>query len=72
MQGEPNKSRENGIFYDYMDVVDAIKKTPNGSACRPEGVPACLLKRESTSVALMLSKFLRHSFETGVIPDILN
>ena len=53
----------------YMDVVDAVKKIPNGAACGPDGVPPCLLKRGSTSVALMLTNILRHSF--GEIPDIL-
>jgi hypothetical protein len=54
-----------------MDVVDAIKKIPNGASPGPDGVPTCLLKKGSTSIALMLTNIFKASFETGDIPDIL-
>ena len=58
------------IFIDYMDVVDAFKKIPNGSSPVPDGVLPCLLKRAETSIALLLTDVFQSSFDTGEIPDI--
>ena len=59
------------LFFDHMEVYDAIKKIPNGSSPGPDGVPPCLLKKGGTSVALMLNNILKSSFDSGEIPDIL-
>ena len=44
---------------------------PNGASPGPDGVPTCLLKKGSVSIALMLTNIFKLSFETGDIPDIL-
>ena len=67
----PSTPEKNDVFFDFKDVLDAIKKMPNGASCGPDGVPPCLLKRGSTSIALMLTNILKQSFESGEIPDIL-
>ena len=67
----PAKPVKSDIFFDHTDVIDAIKKIPNGASPGPDGVPTCLLKKGATSIALMLTNVLRSSFETGEIPDIL-
>ena len=68
---KPAKPEKLDIFFDHTDVIDAIKKIPNGASPGPDGIPTCLLKKGATSVALMLTNILRSSFETGEIPDIL-
>ena len=59
------------IFIDYEDVVEAIRKIPNGSSPGPDGVLSFLMKRAETSIALMLVNVFQASFDTGEIPDIL-
>ena len=67
----PSTPEKNDVFFDFKDVLDAIRKMPNGASCGPDGAAPCLLKRSSTSIALMLTNMLKQSFKTGEIPDIL-
>ena len=59
------------IFFDHLDVMQAINKIPNGSSPGPDGVPPSLLKNGGSSIALWLNNILKSSFKTGEIPDIL-
>ena len=59
------------IFFDHLEVLEAIKKIPNGSSPGPDGVPPSLLKNGGTTIALWIYNIINLSFESGVIPDIL-
>ena len=67
----PANPRLTELFFDHMEVFDAINKIPNEASPGPDGVPPCLLKKGGTSIALMLHNILKSSFESGEIPDIL-
>ena len=59
------------VFFDHMDVLEAIKKIQNESCPGPDGVPPSLLKNGGTSIALWVNNIIKLSFETGEVPDIL-
>ena len=59
------------VFFDHLEVLEAIKKIPNGSSPGPDGVPPSLLKNGGTTIALWINNIIKLSFETGDIPDIM-
>ena len=59
------------VFFDHLEVLEAIKKIPNGSAAGPDGIPPSLLKNGGTTIALWINDIIKLSFESGEIPDIM-
>ena len=59
------------VFFDYLDLVQAIEAIPNGSSPGPDGIPTVMLKRAKVPIARMLYCLFRTSIDKGHIPDDL-
>ena len=59
------------IPFTLVDMAEAINSLSLNSGPGPDGVPAIVLKKAKTTVAMMMSTIMRSSMDSGDIPDIL-
>ena len=59
------------IFFDWLDISEAIEAIPNGSSPGPDGSPVKMLKSEKVPILRMLCVLVRRRIDEGFIPENL-
>ena len=68
---ETNEQNLGNIYFDEVDIIDAIGELNATSASGPDGFPAILLKKCCTPLAKPLYMMWRFSMDSGTIPLLL-
>ena len=66
----PNETMTH-MEFDWKDISLAIDNIPSGSSPGPDGIPVILLKKTKKPISRILTKILKASLRTGMIPSNL-